>query len=92
MFYIILVLITFFSKKRLNNLEQRVYSCLLLDSFLELIIGLISTFLMYYSTNLFVITIFSKLYFVTILLWIAIFSQYIYGLVKQKISKFMLKV
>ena len=90
MFYIILVLITFFSKKRLNNLEQRVYSCLLLDSFLELIIGLISTFLMYYSTNLLVITIFSKLYFVTILLWIAIFSQYIYGLVKQKISKFMI--
>ena len=88
-FYIILTIITFFSKKRMKSLEQRIYSYLLIDSFLELIIGLITTLFMYYSPDITLMTIFSKLYFITILLWIAIFSQYIFSLVEQKVSKLL---
>lgn len=88
-FYIVLIIITFFTKKRMNSLEQKIYSYLLIDSFLELIVGLITTLLMYYSSDITLMIIFSKLYFITILLWIAIFSQYIFSLVEQKISKLL---
>ena len=88
-FYIALIIITFFTKKRINSLEQKIYSYLLIDSFLELIIGLITTFLMYYSSDITLMIIFSKLYFITILLWIAIFSQYIFSLVEQRTSKLL---
>ena len=88
-FYIILIIITFFSKKRMKSLEQRIYSYLLIDSFFELLIGLFTTLLMYYSSNITLMIIFSKLYFITILLWIAIFSQYIFSLVEQKTSKLL---
>ena len=87
LFYITLVFIVFFFKKRTNNIEQKIYSALLIDSMLELVIGLITTLLVYYSNSSILITIFSKLYFVSIFLWIAIFSQYLYNLVKNKISK-----
>lgn len=88
-FYITLVIISFFTKKRTGNLEQKIYSYLIIDSLLELVIGLITSLLMYYTNNTLLMIIFSKLYFITILLWIFIFSQYMYGLVKGQMSKIL---
>ena len=71
-------------------MEQKIYSKLIMVSFLELIIGLVTTLTMYYSKNNLLVTILSKVYFLTILLWIATFSQYMYGLFKNRISKILI--
>lgn len=92
LFYIILIMLTFFLKSKTNNLEQKIYGILIIDSFFELFVGLITTLFMYYSNDFSLMIILSKIYFVTILLWIAIFSQYIFSLVKNNLSKLLLYI
>ena len=45
---------------------------------------------MYYTSNINIIIMLSKLYFLTILFWIAIFAQYIFSLAKKRVSKIMI--
>ena len=45
LFYIVILMVVYFSKKRINNLENKIYSCLIVDNF----IGLVIAILCYYT-------------------------------------------
>ena len=86
-FYTLLVLFCFLFKKRVNNSEQKIYGYLLIDSIMELVIGLITTFLIYNIHSDLLINLFSKLYFITIFTWIYIFTQYVILVTNKKTSE-----
>ena len=49
--YTFLIAFCFFSKKRVNSHETKIYSGLLIVSILELVIGLVSTYCIYFNVN-----------------------------------------
>lgn len=74
--YTMLIVVCFFSKKRVTNLETRIYSKLLFITISELIIGLLSFFAMTEDANSFMNLVFGKLFLVTMIWWISLFAIY----------------
>lgn len=77
LFYIILLLIVFFSKTRINRRENKIYSYLIITSLVGVLIGLGTWFFMnnmdkYPLLNI----IFSRLYLVYLITWLTIFCLY----------------
>ncbi len=78
-FYILLLLIVFFSKKRLESIENKIYSWLIISNFLGIILAILS-YLVVSSKEVFpvVCNIITKSYIIYLLVWIALFSAYVY--------------
>ena len=84
LFYIVLIIIIYFSKKRINSIENELYSFLLIIN----LIGILLELLMYLFVNvlggyIFIQNLISKLILVYFLTWISVFSVYIYTISKK---------
>ena len=74
--YTLLLIFSFFTKKRLKTREQTIYSYLIIVSFFELILGLFATFSISSNQSILLMNISTKLYFISIIMWIHIFTYY----------------
>ncbi len=83
-FYIGLIMIIYFNKKKLKTLENRIYSSLIIDVFITLIIDMASVFLAIVYPDNFFVTPLCKLYLVAIVSWIILFTYYIFVISSKK--------
>lgn len=75
-FYTTLIAFCFFCRKKVNNIETKIYGYLIIVSFLELIIGLVSSLLISYNQPSFLLSLVTRIYFISILSWIFVFTNY----------------
>lgn len=93
-FYIFLLLIVFFSKKRLNSLENKIYSWLIITNFFGVLLAIFSYMLMIKSETFGIFcTIVNKTYLLYLITWITIFSIYVFIISynARKVSKKVLQ-
>ena len=76
--YIVLLNVTFFSKKRLQSLENKLFSYMIVTNLLGIILDIISTYLAIINANYSLLIIFCKSYLVYLLIWITLMTAYIY--------------
>ena len=76
---LILITFTFFSKKRIQNLETEVYTYILIVSFFALALDIIIVLCAYLLEVGNYMMILNKFYFVTILIWVYLFASYIFN-------------
>lgn len=79
-FYTILIAFCFFCRKKVKSIETTIYGYLIIASFFELIIGLTSSFLIFYNFNDKLILFITKIYFISMLNWIFVFTKYVMNL------------
>ena len=82
--YTLLIAFCFFLKKKVNNSETKIYAVLVIITLLELFFGLIASYGILYLTNLFLLNIFVKSYFIVMLIWLTLFTIYILSISKYK--------
>ena len=74
-----LICIVYFSKQRMNTIENKIYSLLTIVNMIEIIIAIASYTTIQFSNIIPIINeIVSKLLLLTMFLWITIFSFYFY--------------
>ncbi len=78
--YIILIAIIYFSKKRINNFDNKFYSIIILINILGIIIDIIQSLLIKFECSNLVINIISKLFLIYIIIWTFLFCSYILSL------------
>lgn len=84
LFYIVLISIAYFWKKKYNTLENRIYTGLLIAIFVTLLLDMASVLAgLFYPTYLFT-NILCKLYLISILAWVFIFTYYIFVISSKK--------
>ena len=76
--YIAMLAIVYFSKKRMDSLENKVFSILIMTNIFGLIIDVVSTSLALRHMKGFLLTLSSKLYLVYLLAWILLLTVYIF--------------
>lgn len=88
-FYMVLMIIIFFSKEKLKNTENKIYSVLLITTFIGLIFEITSTILeLTNNGDTFIHSLFLKLIMIYYLTWIYIFFIYtVYVSSKKKTLK-----
>lgn len=85
LFYSILLTIIYFSKNRLNVIENKIYSSLIIFNLFGLIIDIMLTTLLVNLDKSFIITIFlSRFYLVYLLAWTFAFTFYVYVISKKR--------
>lgn len=78
LFFSILLIIIYFNKKRLNTTENKIYSCLIITSLVEIILELILDVIMpIYTSNILLSTFIAKTYCVVILIWLSLLITYV---------------
>jgi len=78
-FYIMLLLIVFFSKKRLSTIENKIYSWLIITNFFGVILAVFSYLLMLEADYFGVLChIVNKTYLLYLVTWITLFSIYVF--------------
>lgn len=82
--YTLLIAFCFFLKKKVNNNETKIYAVLVIITLLELFFGLIASYGILYLTNIFLLNIFVKSYFIVMLIWLTLFTIYILSISKYK--------
>ena len=81
-FYILLLLIVFFSKKRLNTIENKIYSTLIITNFFGVILAIFSYMLMLDKDKFGIFChIVNKMYLLYLVTWITLFSIYVFIIV-----------
>lgn len=83
-FYIVLIMMIYFNKKKLKTLENRIYSSLIVDVLMTLIIDMASVYLAIVAPDNIFVTFLCKLYLVAILSWIILFTYYIFVISSKK--------
>ncbi len=84
----ILIMILFFKKGYINNIETKLYKILIITNFVGLILELLCTFAStIYDTNRFLSDFIYKSYLIYLLDWTAIFTYYVYR-VSTKLPNF----
>lgn len=79
LFYIILLTVVYFSKKRLNNLENKIYAGLIVINLAGVIIEIGCLIVSYFVNQLpFLNYLIPKMFLVYLLTWISLFAFYIY--------------
>ena len=79
LFYSLLLVIVFFSKKRLESLENKVYAHLIRINLIGLILAILCYFFVLYKDSFpFLNFIFSRMYLVYLIVWISLLTWYIY--------------
>jgi len=78
-FYILLLLVVFFSKKRLSSIENKIYSWLIVTNFFGVILAIFSYMLMLDAENFGIFCdIVNKTYLLYLVTWITLFSIYVF--------------
>lgn len=90
--YVIVLAITYFSKKRIKSIENKLFSLLIITNIIGLIIDLTSTGLALRNKTGFMLSFSSKMYLVYLLTWILILTIYVFSIsIKRDITKNELK-
>ena len=76
--YIAMLAIVYFSKKRIDSLENKVFSILIMTNIFGLVIDVVSTSLALRHMKGFLLTLSSKIYLVYLLAWILLLTVYIF--------------
>lgn len=78
LFFSILLIIIYFNKKRLNTTENKIYSCLIVTSVVEIVIELLLDVIMpVYTSNILLSSFLAKTYCVVILIWLSLLITYV---------------
>ena len=78
MVYILLIIIIYFKRKRIKSKENKIYSLLLISTFVELLLGMVSYILIINIENMAYITrIINVLYLISLDSWILFFMLYV---------------
>lgn len=84
--YLILIVCVYFSKKTINNLDNKIYKvCLIINVFCVLL-DILQYFLIYFSAPSLVITIVSKMFLAYIITWTSIFAIYVFSIRDNKLK------
>ena len=75
--YTLLIMLIFFIKPKTNSKEQKIYGLLIINSFFELLFGLLSAYAIYYRKSLFYMNITGRFFLVSMLIWVFLFTIYI---------------
>ena len=85
LFYIVLVMIMYFSKKKISSVENTVFSYLIVINFFGLILDIVSTYLAIINYDSIVLIIMCKMYLCYLVVWITVMTLYIFVIsVKDK--------
>ena len=82
--YMLLIMVIYFSKERIKNIENKIYTYTMVANLVGLIFDIISVITIYYASNSVINLIFSKLYLVSIVLWLTILTIYIFAISLKK--------
>lgn len=75
--YLILITCIYFSKEKINSRENKIYKAILITNIIELIIDLVQVVLGDYGLSTNVLKYFNKMFLISIVSWISLFSCYI---------------
>ena len=84
LFYCVLIMITYFHKKKIKNMENKLFSSLIITNFIGILIDLASTYLAIMRRQGIVLILVSKLYLVYLVTWITIMTLYIIVISQKK--------
>lgn len=90
--YIILLSVIYFTKKRIENKETKIYSYLVVTSFIGVILDIITTYLAYVNVNNIFLNPLCKLYLIYLLVWMYFIGIYIFYISDSKRAKILIKV
>ena len=76
LFYVVLLMIIFFSKDKIKSKENKIFSILIVSNFIGLLLDLTSTYMALTDVNNPLLNFISKLYLVYLLTWISLFTFY----------------
>lgn len=78
LFFSVLLIVVYFNKKRLENLETKIYSYLIITSVIELLLEFVLDAIMpIYEKNILLSTFLAKTYCVVILVWLSLLINYV---------------
>ena len=93
MVYILLIIIIYFKRKRIKSKENKIYSLLLISTFIELLLGMVSYILIINIENMAYITrIINVLYLISLDSWILFFMLYVISISSDFKSKKLYKI
>ena len=90
-FYMVMILVLFFSKKRVNNKETKLFSILSIINIIGIILDIIIVFLSYVKPGILALYILNKFYLLYIVYWVSLFCIYI-GNLSMKSNKIQEKL
>lgn len=76
--YLILLMIIYFNKEKIMTMENKLYSAIIITSFVGLILDFISTYIAFINVNYPYLNLICKLYLIYLLTWIFLFVIYIF--------------
>ena len=92
LFYILMLIFVFFSKKRINSVENKIYKFLLLTNCLGLVLDILSVYTIKYKTEMPIFNYFvTKSYLIYLLTWISGFTAYIITLTKDETKHYQIR-
>lgn len=77
-FYIVLIGVAYFCKRKMDTLENRIYTSLIIINFITLILDCLSVSLGLIHPDFYLTNLLGKLYLISILAWVFIFTYYIF--------------
>ena len=93
MVYILLIIIIYFKRKRIKSKENKIYSLLLISTFVELLLGMVSYIFIINIENMAYITrIINVLYLISLDSWILFFMLYVISISSDFKSKKLYKI
>lgn len=90
LFYVILLSIVYFSKKRATNVDNKIFSLLIVVNFAGVILDIVSTSLAFYDFKNVLLNPISKVYLIYMISWLILFTIYVVS-IANKNMKFDLK-
>ena len=93
MVYILLIIIIYFKRKRIKSKENKIYSLLLISTFIELLLGMFSyIFIVNIESMAYITRIINVLYLVSLDSWILFFMLYVISISSDFKSKKLYKI
>ena len=86
LFYIILLAIVYFSKKRINNVDNKIFSALIGINFAGVLSDILSTYLAARDFNNILLNPISKLYLIYMVSYLLLFSIYIVSIADREVK------
>ena len=87
-FYVILLMYEYFSKKRIKNIENKIYTCLIVNVIIELILDVASIITIRHKDEIPILNlIVAKSYLAALISWMSFFTLYILMLANKHTKK-----
>jgi len=86
LFYIFLVMMVYFTKKRVSSIENKIFSCIIVTNFFGLLLDIWSTYLAIINYDSIFLIIICKLYLCYLIVWIMLMTLYIFAISIQNIN------